>query len=123
MSHPHGSWQWTQTTTTDTEGTLTPVRNSTWGGPKPLRGNKKSQGDVVPEETRVVRTRAVRQAARPFRTALAVSAVERIVMRWLAEMAGYSPVADGVLMNGALLATTYERVAADRATETMRSPR
>lgn len=88
-----------------------------------MRGNKKSQGDLAPEETRVERTRAVHQAARPFRTALAVSAVERIVMRWLAEMAGYLPVADRVLMNGALLATTYERVAADPATETMWSTR
>lgn len=38
--------------------------------------------------------------------------VERIVLRWLGETAGYPPGVDGVLVNGALLATTYALVAA-----------
>lgn len=42
------------------------------------------------------------------------SVADRVVLRWLAEMAGYPPGVDGVLVNGALLATTYTLVAALR---------
>jgi glutamate/tyrosine decarboxylase-like PLP-dependent enzyme len=40
------------------------------------------------------------------------SVAERMVLRWLAEMAGYPPGVDGVLVNGVSLATTYALVAA-----------
>lgn len=43
-------------------------------------------------------------------------AVERVVLRWLTEMVGHPAGVDGVLVNGALLATTYAVVAADPAT-------
>ncbi|SEM94609.1 pyridoxal phosphate-dependent decarboxylase family protein [Lihuaxuella thermophila] len=47
-----------------------------------------------------------------WKSAPAASALETIVLRWLAEMIGYNHEADGVLVNGASLATFYALVAA-----------
>jgi aromatic-L-amino-acid decarboxylase len=50
--------------------------------------------------------------AQQWRTAPAASAVERTVLQWVAEMADYPQTADGVLVNGASLATLYALTAA-----------
>lgn len=47
-----------------------------------------------------------------WKSAPAASALEKIVLRWLAEMVGYNPTAEGVLLNGASLATFYALAAA-----------
>ncbi len=47
-----------------------------------------------------------------WKTSPAASALEQVVLRWMAEMIGYDPTADGVLMNGASLATFYALAAA-----------
>lgn len=47
-----------------------------------------------------------------WKTAPAAAALEEVVLRWLAEMAGYDVDADGVLINGASLATFYALAAA-----------
>ena len=51
-----------------------------------------------------------------WKTSPAGSALEQVVLRWLAEMIGYDPQADGVLLNGASLATFYALAAAREAT-------
>lgn len=51
-----------------------------------------------------------------WKTSPAASALEQVVLRWLAEMAGYDPGADGVLINGASLGTFYALAAAREAT-------
>ncbi|HLN63987.1 MAG TPA: aminotransferase class V-fold PLP-dependent enzyme [Symbiobacteriaceae bacterium] len=51
-----------------------------------------------------------------WKTSPAGSALEQVVLRWLAEMIGYDPSADGVLLNGASLATFYALAAAREAT-------
>ena len=50
-----------------------------------------------------------------WKTAPAASALEQVVLRWMAEMIGYDPDADGVLVNGASLATFYALAAAREA--------
>lgn len=57
-------------------------------------------------------TAALNVNAQQWRTAPAASAVERTVLQWVAEMAGYPQTADGVLVNGASLATLYALTAA-----------
>lgn len=47
-----------------------------------------------------------------WKTAPAAAALEEVVLRWLAEMAGYDVNADGVLVNGASLASFYALAAA-----------
>jgi aromatic-L-amino-acid/L-tryptophan decarboxylase len=51
-----------------------------------------------------------------WKTSPAGSALEQVVLRWMAEMIGYDPTADGVLVNGASLATFYALAAAREAT-------
>jgi aromatic-L-amino-acid decarboxylase len=51
-----------------------------------------------------------------WKTSPAGSALEQVVLRWMAEMIGYDPTADGVLLNGASLATFYALAAAREAT-------
>lgn len=51
-----------------------------------------------------------------WKTSPAGSALETVVLRWLAEMTGYPADADGVLLNGASLATFYALAAAREAT-------
>lgn len=50
-----------------------------------------------------------------WKTAPSAVALEQVVLRWMAEMAGYDPTADGVLINGASLATFYALTAAREA--------
>lgn len=50
-----------------------------------------------------------------WKTAPAAAALEEVVLRWMAEMVGYDPDADGVLINGASLATFYALAAAREA--------
>jgi len=45
-------------------------------------------------------------------TSPAASALERVVLRWIAQLAGYPERADGILLDGASLATLYALVAA-----------
>lgn len=53
-----------------------------------------------------------------WKTSPAASALEQVVMRWIAEMAGYPQDADGLLASGASLATLYALAAArDEALE------
>ncbi|SFJ86689.1 pyridoxal phosphate-dependent decarboxylase family protein [Thermoflavimicrobium dichotomicum] len=47
-----------------------------------------------------------------WKAAPAASALEKVVLRWMAEMVGYDPTAEGVLLNGASLATFYALAAA-----------
>lgn len=47
-----------------------------------------------------------------WKSAPAASALEKVVLRWLADMVGYNPTAEGVLLNGASLATFYALAAA-----------
>ncbi|SMO52546.1 pyridoxal phosphate-dependent decarboxylase family protein [Melghirimyces algeriensis] len=47
-----------------------------------------------------------------WKAAPAASALESVILRWLAEMVGYDPFGDGVLLNGASLATFYALAAA-----------
>src|SRR5690606_6961177 len=42
-----------------------------------------------------------------WKTAPAASALEQVVLKWMAHMIGYPADADGVLVNGASLATFY----------------
>ncbi|HYF94296.1 MAG TPA: aminotransferase class V-fold PLP-dependent enzyme [Symbiobacteriaceae bacterium] len=51
-----------------------------------------------------------------YKAAPASNALEQVVLRWMAEMIGYAPEADGVLLNGASLATFYALAAAREAT-------
>ena len=51
-----------------------------------------------------------------WRTSPAASALEKVVLRWMAEMVGYPGDADGVLVNGASLASFYALAAALDAT-------
>jgi aromatic-L-amino-acid decarboxylase len=51
-----------------------------------------------------------------WRTSPAASALEKIVLRWMAELVGYPADADGVLVNGASLASFYALAAALDAT-------
>jgi aromatic-L-amino-acid decarboxylase len=51
-----------------------------------------------------------------WRTSPVASALESVVLRWLAQMVGYPPDADGVLINGASLASFYALAAALDAT-------
>lgn len=57
-------------------------------------------------------TSALNVNAMVWKSAPAASALEKIVLRWLTEMIGYDQDADGVLVNGASLATFYALVAA-----------
>lgn len=50
-----------------------------------------------------------------WKTAPAAAALEQVVLRWMAEMVGYDTDADGVLINGASLATFYALAAAREA--------
>lgn len=50
-----------------------------------------------------------------WKTAPAAVELEQIVLRWMADMAGYDPEADGTLINGASLATFYALAAAREA--------
>ncbi|UMO99832.1 pyridoxal-dependent decarboxylase [Amycolatopsis sp. EV170708-02-1] len=68
-----------------------------------------SSGPAILAETL---TAALNVNCQQWRTAPAASAVERLVLRWLAELAGYPEDADGVLVNGASLATVYALIAA-----------
>ncbi|WP_226608105.1 pyridoxal phosphate-dependent decarboxylase family protein [Bacillus cereus] len=53
-----------------------------------------------------------------WKAAPAASALEKVILKWIAEMVGYTPAAEGVLLNGASLATFYALVAArDQSTE------
>jgi aromatic-L-amino-acid decarboxylase len=45
-------------------------------------------------------------------TSPAASALERVVLRWIAQLVGYPEQADGILLDGASLATLYALVAA-----------
>ncbi|HYF77130.1 MAG TPA: pyridoxal-dependent decarboxylase [Symbiobacteriaceae bacterium] len=51
-----------------------------------------------------------------WKTSPAGSALEKVVLRWLTEMIGYPAESDGVLLNGASLATFYALAAAREAT-------
>lgn len=51
-----------------------------------------------------------------WKTSPAGSALEKVVLRWLTEMIGYPADSDGVLLNGASLATFYALAAAREAT-------
>lgn len=55
---------------------------------------------------------AVDVNAMVWRSGPAASTLESVVMRWIAEMVGYDPAADGVLINGASLGTFYALCAA-----------
>lgn len=57
-------------------------------------------------------TSALNVNAMIWKTSPAASALEQVVLRWMAEMVGYDPTADGVLLNGASLATFYALAAA-----------
>jgi aromatic-L-amino-acid/L-tryptophan decarboxylase len=57
-------------------------------------------------------TAAMNVNAMLWRTSPAASALEAVVLRWLAGMAGYPRDADAILLNGASLATLYTLVAA-----------
>lgn len=57
-------------------------------------------------------TSALNVNAMVWKSAPAASALEKVILRWLTEMIGYDPNADGVLINGASLATFYALVAA-----------
>lgn len=57
-------------------------------------------------------TAALNVNAMLWRTGPAASALERVVLRWLAGFVGYPGDADGVLVNGASLASFYALVAA-----------
>lgn len=61
-------------------------------------------------------TSALNVNAMLWKTGPAASALEQVVLRWLAQMSGYDPAADGVLVNGASLATFYALAAAREAT-------
>ena len=50
-----------------------------------------------------------------WKTAPAAAALEQVVLGWMAEMVGYDTDADGVLVNGASLATYYALAAAREA--------
>ncbi|MFE6613319.1 pyridoxal phosphate-dependent decarboxylase family protein [Amycolatopsis sp. NPDC057786] len=76
-----------------------------------------SSGPAILAETL---TAALNVNCQQWRTAPAASAVERLVLRWLAELAGYPADADGVLVNGASLATMYALVAARDARSELR---
>lgn len=60
-------------------------------------------------------TAALNVNAMLWKTSPAASALEQVVLRWLAELCGYDPGADGVLVNGASLATFYALAAAREA--------
>lgn len=60
-------------------------------------------------------TAALNVNAMLWKTSPAASALEQVVLRWLAELCGYHPDADGVLVNGASLATFYALAAAREA--------
>lgn len=51
-----------------------------------------------------------------WKTGPAASALEAVVLRWMAELIGYDPQAEGVLVNGASLATFYALAAAREET-------
>lgn len=57
-------------------------------------------------------TSALNVNAMLWKTSPAASALEKVVLRWMAEMVGYDPESDGVLVNGASLATFYALAAA-----------
>ena len=57
-------------------------------------------------------TAALNVNAMLWKTSPAASALEKVVLRWLAELCGYPPDAEGVLVNGASLATLYALAAA-----------
>lgn len=61
-------------------------------------------------------TSALNVNAMLWKTGPAASALETVVLRWMAEMVGYAPEADGVLVNGASLATFYALAAAREET-------
>lgn len=61
-------------------------------------------------------TSALNVQAMLWKTGPAASALEGLVLRWMAEMIGYDTTADGVLINGASLATFYALAAAREAT-------
>lgn len=60
-------------------------------------------------------TAALNVNAMLWQTSPAASALELVVLRWLADMAGYSRDSDGVLVSGASLATLYALAAARNA--------
>jgi aromatic-L-amino-acid decarboxylase len=57
-------------------------------------------------------TAALNVNAMLWKSGPAASALERVVLGWIAELAGYPAGADGVLVNGASLATLYALAAA-----------
>jgi aromatic-L-amino-acid decarboxylase len=57
-------------------------------------------------------TAALNVNAMLWKTSPAASALEQVVLRWMAELAGYPDDADAVLVNGASLATLYALAAA-----------
>ncbi|MDX2547637.1 pyridoxal phosphate-dependent decarboxylase family protein [Streptomyces sp. WI04-05B] len=57
-------------------------------------------------------TAALNVNAMLWKTSPAASALERVVLRWIAQLTGYPEAADGVLVNGASLATLYALTAA-----------
>ncbi|MCX5205983.1 pyridoxal-dependent decarboxylase [Streptomyces sp. NBC_00237] len=68
-----------------------------------------SSGPAILAETL---TAALNVNAMLWKTAPAAAAVEKTVLDWMAEMVGYPRDADGVLVNGASLATLYGLAAA-----------
>lgn len=60
-------------------------------------------------------TAALNVNAMLWKTSPAASALEQVVITWLADLAGYPQSADGVLVNGASLATLYALAAAREA--------
>jgi aromatic-L-amino-acid decarboxylase len=60
-------------------------------------------------------TSALNVNAMLWKTGPAAGALEQVVLRWMADMIGYDPDADGVLVNGASLATFYALAAAREA--------
>lgn len=57
-------------------------------------------------------TAALNVNAMLWKTSPAASALERTVLRWIAQMVGYPETSDGVLVNGASLGTLYALAAA-----------
>jgi len=60
-------------------------------------------------------TAALNVNAMLWKSSPAASALEQVVLRWLAQLCGYEVDADGVLVNGASLATFYALAAAREA--------
>jgi aromatic-L-amino-acid/L-tryptophan decarboxylase len=73
-----------------------------------------SSGPGILAETLVA---ALNVQAMIWKSGPAANALETVMLRWIARMIGYEEESDGVLINGASLATMYALVAAREATD------